>query len=761
MSHDRPSRARAAPASSDRPAAPAGEAAAPGFAVPPAYWRHYGIGVQARGASRTDDDAPAAAARGVGGSAGPLPHLDAIQRSFGRHDVTRVQAHADAAAVAGARDLGAEAFALGDHVAFGGPPSLHTAAHEAAHVVQQRAGVHLKGGVGEAGDRYEQHADAVADLVVQGRSSEAMLDKMAGGGHAAAGVQLKAKKPGERLEFTHDDKEYSGLVVRVREKALLDGNVVYEVEANMDGVVRSVVVKGGRVVEFEEPFIPDVEKQVNELLSTGVRKVTREDVEYLRTLSENTGAEEGDFIIDSLGIVIKNPILSTQQMKNKSEHEQKARGDFVANVVRDLCIISMTQSGQALLASLRSMALGKGHLVCIEFVDGRLTRANAGNMGNGGKWQKSGVPGEGAKAVVSYNPSNRGMPLSRGPDDKEYPIEVGKISTDREIMPPLQSGWGRAKNKPSDVSLFHELVHADDFLHGRLDDRQTPRGNSEKGVKISERHAVGLDEYRDEEFLGGGKLSIYSENTYRHERGCALRDFYDGPEELEGKTPIEEDVSREKLLENVRATNSEVIGKFDDKGPTRSNEDDGRSEKKKKKEKKKEKKEKPTLPMHDSGAVEQFIRALSMGDHETAFEILLGEKLLEQVSAWHLAELAGGLLSDGNRKGMDACRILFEVHGGDGKTLVAACTSLIGTLVRGKRFDALQFVLHEFVVPFLKKSSPLLVTLLCDVVPKAPDAFLELLGKLEVPVEVEDEKEPLPLGVVVAQIAKGERKSKK
>jgi hypothetical protein len=30
-------------------------------------------------------------------------------------------------------------------------------------VVQQRAGVHLKGGVGEAGDAYEQSADAIAE----------------------------------------------------------------------------------------------------------------------------------------------------------------------------------------------------------------------------------------------------------------------------------------------------------------------------------------------------------------------------------------------------------------------------------------------------------------------------------------------------------------------------------------------------------------------------------------------------------------------
>ena len=97
-----------------------------------------------------------AAQHAISGSGGPLPFLDAIQRAFGHHDVSGVRAHTDGNAAQGARAMGAEAFASGNHVAFAGTPSLHTAAHEAAHVIQQRAGVHLKGGVGEAGDSYEQ-----------------------------------------------------------------------------------------------------------------------------------------------------------------------------------------------------------------------------------------------------------------------------------------------------------------------------------------------------------------------------------------------------------------------------------------------------------------------------------------------------------------------------------------------------------------------------------------------------------------------------
>jgi hypothetical protein len=95
------------------------------------------------------------AAAGVGDRAEGLPHLPALQASFGSHDVSDVRAHTDGAAVQASADLGATAFATGEDVAFGGTPDLHTAAHEAAHVVQQRAGVHLAGGVGEDGDPYE------------------------------------------------------------------------------------------------------------------------------------------------------------------------------------------------------------------------------------------------------------------------------------------------------------------------------------------------------------------------------------------------------------------------------------------------------------------------------------------------------------------------------------------------------------------------------------------------------------------------------
>ena len=156
------------------------------------------LAVQGKGA--LGGDVQEAASRGVSGPGQALPHQDAIQRSFGRFDVSGVTAHTDDNARGAVDQMGAQAYATGDHVAFrGGNPDLHTAAHEAAHVVQQRAGVHLAGGVGREGDPYERHADKVADAVVAGEPAEYLLSQMAGPGAAKGGgagaVQMKRDLP--------------------------------------------------------------------------------------------------------------------------------------------------------------------------------------------------------------------------------------------------------------------------------------------------------------------------------------------------------------------------------------------------------------------------------------------------------------------------------------------------------------------------------------------------------------------------------------
>ena len=130
----------------------------------------------------------AAAEAGLAQPAERLPHFAEIQRSFGGvFDLSGVQAHVGGAAAQASGAMGANAYATGGHVAFAKQPDLHTAAHEAAHVVQQSGGVHLSGGVGQAGDSYEQHADAVADRVVAGRSAADSVPVDTAGGCAAVG----------------------------------------------------------------------------------------------------------------------------------------------------------------------------------------------------------------------------------------------------------------------------------------------------------------------------------------------------------------------------------------------------------------------------------------------------------------------------------------------------------------------------------------------------------------------------------------------
>jgi len=192
-----------------------------------------------RGVSAAQADASqtvhAAAEHGIAGSSSRLPYADQIQRQFGHHDIGDIQAHTDESAAAGAGAMGAQAFAAGNHVAFAGTPDLHTAAHEAAHVVQQKGGVQLKGGVGEVGDSYERNADAVADRVVAGESAQDLLDQHAGRSGDGAPVVQRDVKP-------------AGLAWR---------NVVIEAESRIQDVIRNAQRdKKGRL-ELELAIEPD------------------------------------------------------------------------------------------------------------------------------------------------------------------------------------------------------------------------------------------------------------------------------------------------------------------------------------------------------------------------------------------------------------------------------------------------------------------------------------------------------------------------
>ncbi|WP_224245074.1 eCIS core domain-containing protein [Hyalangium gracile] len=130
-----------------------------------------------------------------------LPYAEQLQKAFGRHDLRSVRAHVGGTAAESAVEMNAQAYTQGNHVVFAGRPSLHTAAHEAAHVVQQRAGVRLAGGVGAEGDAYERHADAVAERVVAGLSVESLLDPFAGQGPVSGAPVQGMAVQRSRIEF--------------------------------------------------------------------------------------------------------------------------------------------------------------------------------------------------------------------------------------------------------------------------------------------------------------------------------------------------------------------------------------------------------------------------------------------------------------------------------------------------------------------------------------------------------------------------------
>src|SRR5262245_56878221 len=142
-----------------------------------------------------------AARSGLAGANQSLPHGERIQAAFGHHDISHVRTSTGGSAAGASKEMGALAYTSGDRIAFRDAPDLRLAAHEAAHVVQQRAGLKLPGGVGRAGDRWERHADSVADAVVAGRSAQGLLDEVAqpGGTSVTPPVQRHLTADSERI----------------------------------------------------------------------------------------------------------------------------------------------------------------------------------------------------------------------------------------------------------------------------------------------------------------------------------------------------------------------------------------------------------------------------------------------------------------------------------------------------------------------------------------------------------------------------------
>ena len=123
--------------------------------------------------------------------------------------------------------------------------------------MQQRGGVQLKGGVGEAGDAYEQHADAVADTVVQGKSAEGLLDQMAGGGASSSAGPGGVLQRDLAVPPTRPDAQGRTLTPQQMTRAL-EFNRRVVTDAQEISMLRDILGRGRDPAVIDEDFVTAV-----------------------------------------------------------------------------------------------------------------------------------------------------------------------------------------------------------------------------------------------------------------------------------------------------------------------------------------------------------------------------------------------------------------------------------------------------------------------------------------------------------------------
>lgn len=197
----------------------------------------------AEGVSRSNEasapvDVHAAAARATAGTGERLPYADEISAALGGVDLSYIHVHRDSAAQKGAAAIGASAFASGNAIVLGDKQDKHTVAHEVAHVLQQRAGVSLLGGVGTPGDSYEQNADAIADRVVAGRSAVDLLPATARDRvHPDRGPRVSTHAP----------------VVQMKHGTSVAGHLIMDLLQSIEGAIRA----GSRALAARDLYVAE------------------------------------------------------------------------------------------------------------------------------------------------------------------------------------------------------------------------------------------------------------------------------------------------------------------------------------------------------------------------------------------------------------------------------------------------------------------------------------------------------------------------
>lgn len=152
------------------------------------------------------------ATRTPGGRLLPAAERSYYETRFGA-DLGTVRLHTDAAAADLSARLRARAFTAGPDVYFAAdayrpdsPEGRFLIAHELTHVLQQRKGVQVEGGMGRVGDAHERQADAVAARVARGsHAGEAGLAGAAAPAPASPVVQRYAEITGQVYDRLSDD----------------------------------------------------------------------------------------------------------------------------------------------------------------------------------------------------------------------------------------------------------------------------------------------------------------------------------------------------------------------------------------------------------------------------------------------------------------------------------------------------------------------------------------------------------------------------
>ncbi|MBN1945544.1 MAG: DUF4157 domain-containing protein [Bradymonadales bacterium] len=386
---------------------------------------------------------------GLQGPSSSLPHLNAIQSSFGAYDVSGVKAHTGSQASKASEAMGASAYATGDHVAFKSTPDLHTAAHEAAHVIQQQHGVSLSQGVGQVGDTYERHADAVADRVVQGEDASGLLSQM-------GPVQGRFDRPVQRYAGDVDTATVSTPAGEQSVRSVAEGRFGGARDTNFNPALKvEFEVALGRALlmaqEFYRPVVERVSHGIYRYLQAKAEVLGQEEKKVMEESFKAMSFMHGDNLPDVFyGRIVDNLSNEEEYFGKMLDLLKEGTGTIQNHMLAHQCFLDKildkadavpvagVSPAQTYITEMQEMAARRK-----EFGDSQLARASAPNLkhlrlpGAGGE-NPFGVEqtatgdvvenptlGEGSRAARGRYDQRKGFNTKKGGYDPTAPLPAG------------------------------------------------------------------------------------------------------------------------------------------------------------------------------------------------------------------------------------------------------------------------------------------------------------------------------------------------